>query len=284
MLRRFFIPAASSLRMPPSRPRASAHNHGDGGYVMPAEASPRSWLARVRFRRVIRTLCYLVFVPVLICYVLLILAFAHAFAHLEERHIKSCFAEGFVNAHWPDWIGCAIAAHESLAAGLISSAVAVLGAVIAVDAVWQQIKNNRQKIQDGEVRRDKLARQRLELERANIQRVVGYYSRLLQPFNEAQGTDDNAYIKGLNRLARSGNLTQFYGTLPSELRPIVRDAYERLHQLNVAVNNFQKKVGEPDLTDPSEINESVRTMVEKLRDRCSQAQKELAARETPAES
>ena len=260
---------------------------------MPAEASPRSWtkpLPRVR-RHVIRTLFYLVFVPGLICYVVFILAFAHAFAHLKDHNITSCFAEGFGKAQWPGWIGCAIAAHESLAAGLISSAVAILGAVIAADAVWQQIKHtrqqikdNRQKIQDGDDRRDLLAKQRLELERTNIQRVVGYYSRLLQPFDEAQGTDDNAYMKSLNRLARSGNLTQFYGSLPSELRPVVRDAYERLKQLNVAVNNFQKKVGEPDLTDPSEINESVRTMVEKLRERCSHAQKELAARQTAAES
>ena len=53
-----------------------------------------------------------------------ILAFAHTFAHLEEG--KRCFPTGFLHAQWPKWIGCAIATHEGLAAGLIGAAGALL--------------------------------------------------------------------------------------------------------------------------------------------------------------
>src|SRR5262245_28140082 len=51
-----------------------------------------------------------------------ILAFADLYA---EGPNKSCFTAGFWHSQWPKWIGCAIAAHENLAAGLISWAVAL---------------------------------------------------------------------------------------------------------------------------------------------------------------
>jgi hypothetical protein len=48
----------------------------------------------VRLRHIIRTSFYLIFVPLLICYVVFILAFAHAFAQVDEQH-TSCFKDGY---------------------------------------------------------------------------------------------------------------------------------------------------------------------------------------------
>jgi hypothetical protein len=54
-----------------------------------------------------------------------------------SRLSKRCF-ENFGTAQWPKWIGCAMAAHESLAAGLIGAGGALLAAWLAYSAVQQQ--------------------------------------------------------------------------------------------------------------------------------------------------
>jgi hypothetical protein len=219
--------------------------------------------------------------------VIIILAFVHASAHDARTH---CFAPGlagFEHAQWPKWIGCAIAAHESFAAGLFGSATALGAVLIALE----QIKDARRKSQAAEERRERREqdrekreqlrelreRAREQLELANIKRVVDYYCRLLQPFDAAQGSDDVKYINGLHNLANAGNLTLFFGSLPAELRHPVRDAFERLRHYNHVLEKLEKGGG----FDPkarSQINGNIHSMVMKIYERRDEAQECLANR------
>jgi anti-sigma factor RsiW len=71
--------------------------------------------------------------------VILILAFAHAGALQATPDLsKRCF-ETFGTAQWPKWIGCAMAAHETLAAGLVGAAGALFAAWLAYSAVQRQL-------------------------------------------------------------------------------------------------------------------------------------------------
>src|SRR5262249_24884867 len=134
-----------------------------------------------------------------------------------------------------------------------------------------------------EQRREKREQLREQLELKNIRRVVEYYSRLLRPFDEAPETDEIKYINGLNKLAQTGNLTAFYGPLPADLRQFVRDACNRLIKLKIALDNLDKKGrGGSDTVSRGEINENIRTMVMKIRERREAALDELSNRETAA--
>jgi hypothetical protein len=50
-----------------------------------------------------------------------------------------CLPLGFFHAQWPKWIWCSFGSHESLAAGLLGAAGALVAAAIAAYAVWRQI-------------------------------------------------------------------------------------------------------------------------------------------------
>ena len=63
-----------------------------------------------------------------------------------------CF-DSFWTAQWPKWIGCAMAAHESLAAGLIGLWAAILAAWLAFSGyglaysgIQMQIEEDRRKV------------------------------------------------------------------------------------------------------------------------------------------
>ncbi len=200
-----------------------------------------------------------------------ILGFAHAFAHLEES--KRCFPAGFVHAQWPKWIGCAMAEHQDLAAGLIGGAGALLAAFIAADAVWQQINDARQQVHLADRRRELL-------ELYNLRRVVEYYSRVLRPFDEAPGADDVKYVHGLITLYKTGNLVAFFGSLPPEYQSLVRDAWERLSNLNYRLNEAQKigMGGTQDIKSRTEINRNIGSVVTNMREDRGRAQAELDTR------
>ncbi|NEU95745.1 hypothetical protein [Bradyrhizobium uaiense] len=180
-----------------------------------------------------RLLFGLIVFLVILSAIVAIVGFVQAFAHLDES--KRCFSSGFAHAQWPKWIGCAVAAHESLSAGLIGAAGALFAAIIAADAVWQQIADARRQMRLADQRRE-----RFEL--YNLRRVVDYYSRLLKPFDEAPGTEDIKHVHGLNTLHKTGNLVAFFGSadLPSEYQGIVRETWERLSSLNSALDEVQK--------------------------------------------
>jgi hypothetical protein len=161
-----------------------------------------------------------------------------------------------------------------LAGGLIGAAGALLAAIIAADAVWQQIMDARQQVQITDQRRE-----RLEL--YNLRRVVEYYSRLLRPFDEAPGADDIKYVHGLNTLYKTGNLVAFFGSasLPSEYQGIVREVWERLSSLNSVLDELQK-LPVPDSKSRAEINNNIRDVVANVRDHRNLARSELDSRTT----
>jgi hypothetical protein len=64
-----------------------------------------------------------------------------ALTYLYSGHAtEKCFPSGFLHAQWPKWIWCTFAAHESLTAGLLSAAGALIAACIAAYAVWLQLR------------------------------------------------------------------------------------------------------------------------------------------------
>lgn len=69
--------------------------------------------------------------------VISLLGFAHAFSNSTR-----CF-ETFAGTQWPKWIGCAMAAHENLAGGLIGLAGAIFAAWLAYSGAQDQLAHVR---------------------------------------------------------------------------------------------------------------------------------------------
>jgi hypothetical protein len=172
-----------------------------------------------------------------------VLGFAHAFARIEEG--KRCFA-GLMHAQWPKWVGCAMAAHENLAGGLIAGAGALIAALIAADAVWQQIQDARSQVAIAEQRRQ-------YLESFSLVRALHYYSGLIHFFEVAEGPYHLKYINGLDAIYKSGNLVPFFGSLPAEHQNLTRDAWERLSNLNNALTRSRESSTD-DAASTSAIN------------------------------
>jgi hypothetical protein len=80
-------------------------------------------------------------------FAVLALAFAHAWDSVLPNAAprEKCF-ETFGTAQWPKWIGCAMAAHESLAAGLIGMGAAIFAAWVAYSGIQMQIEEDRWKV------------------------------------------------------------------------------------------------------------------------------------------
>jgi hypothetical protein len=74
----------------------------------------------------------------LVTIIVVALGFAHSWAP-REPNAAYCFPN-FAKSQFPKWLGCAMAAHENLAGGLIAAAGALLAAWIAWHAVMRQIK------------------------------------------------------------------------------------------------------------------------------------------------
>jgi hypothetical protein len=79
-----------------------------------------------------------VFAVLLLCVAAAILAFAHGYANLPEG--QRCAAS-------VGWLGCAMAAHESLAGGLLGSVAVLIAALVAYEAIQQQIARDREAVQ-----------------------------------------------------------------------------------------------------------------------------------------
>ena len=75
----------------------------------------------------------------LVAVVILLLAFAHAWVPSPTNggHVR-CY-DNFLHAKWPMWLGCVIAAYETLAGGLIAAAAALFGAWLAFSGLKEQI-------------------------------------------------------------------------------------------------------------------------------------------------
>lgn len=78
----------------------------------------------------------------LIAVVTTALGFAHAWFVPKDADAPRCF-ETFATSQFPKWLGCAMAAHENLAGGLIGAAGALFAAWIAFTTVQGQIEEGR---------------------------------------------------------------------------------------------------------------------------------------------
>jgi hypothetical protein len=67
-----------------------------------------------------------------------LLAFAETYGHVNGD--GRCF-DTICGAQFPKWVGCVIAAHEGLAAGLIGFAGAIIAAWLAYSGVQDQLRN-----------------------------------------------------------------------------------------------------------------------------------------------
>lgn len=79
--------------------------------------------------------------------VISLLAFAHTYAPIKSD--ARCF-ETVLNAQFPKWVGCAMAAHEGLAGGLIGFAGAIFAAWLAYSAVQDQLRNANEQLRAAE--------------------------------------------------------------------------------------------------------------------------------------
>jgi hypothetical protein len=243
---------------------------------MSSPAAPGIWVSlhfRAQLRRIFNIILLIAkFVALPLLYVIGVLAFVDAFTTGEKR----CFAKGLV---LPNWIACAIANHESLTTGLIGSAAGLCAVFIAL-----------RKFRLAEERREQSERRREKLEQDAIRRVVGYYSRLLEPFDEPSGTDDINYVDRLNSFFATGKFWHIsFASVPVEYRPDARHVWGRLKALNraqnlKALNRAQKKSGTDGGFDSKQMNENIREVVLDMRGYLDCAQKDLVDRETPVEA
>lgn len=82
----------------------------------------------------------------LIAVVIGVLGFAHAWYLPKEADAPHCFAT-FATSQFPKWLGCAMAAHENLAGGLIGAAGALFAAWIAFTTVQRQMEEEAARFQ-----------------------------------------------------------------------------------------------------------------------------------------
>ena len=58
------------------------------------------------------------------------------------------WAPSIWQSRWPKYIGCAAAAHEGLAGGLVGAAGALFAAWLAFDAIQEQLGQERERVRD----------------------------------------------------------------------------------------------------------------------------------------
>jgi hypothetical protein len=131
------------------------------------------WVARHRWQ--------IVLFAGLLGLAVLILAFAHAWdtALPYAAPRAKCF-ETFWGAPWPKWIGCAMAAHESLAAGLIGLWAAILAASLAYSAIQTQIAEERRNVQTQIAEERRNIEMQIAEERRNVQTQITEERRNIQ--------------------------------------------------------------------------------------------------------
>jgi len=222
-----------------------------------------SALSRVQLRWTLKIILLLArFIVLPVVSVVGVLAFVDTFATGDKR----CFVTGVLLTQWPSSIACAIAKHESLATGLIGSAATLCAVFLGL-----------RKFQLAEQRREQTERRREKLEQDGIQRVVAYYSRLLEPFDELSGNDDINFADRLDRFFATGKFWHIsFGSVPVEYRADAHHVWVRLK----ALNKVQKKSGVEAGPDLNQINENIREVVIDMRGYLDGAQKDLADRKT----
>jgi hypothetical protein len=146
--------------------------------------------------------------------VILILAFAHAWAPEAAPDLsKRCF-ETFGTAQWPKWIGCAMAVHETLAAGLVGAGGALFAAWLAYSAVQQQFAQQKEE-------RERLQAEAKEAAVTSLKQVVDAAASTLSVIRVALRQDKDLEQKGWlkkDRLSAMAAFTDPLGAMMGQLR------------------------------------------------------------------
>jgi hypothetical protein len=136
----------------------------------------------------------------------LALAFADAWDPNASPRAR-CF-ETFWTAQWPKWIGCAMAAHESLAAGLIGLWAAIFAASLAYSGIKMQIDEDRRNIQmQIEEDRREVADSQIAAKQTAvtaITQVIHAAAMTLYAVTHAQKAQDPQQIARWDRLIKKG--------------------------------------------------------------------------------
>jgi hypothetical protein len=141
-----------------------------------------------------------------------VLAFAHAWAPEASGEFKTarCFVD-IASSQFPKWLGCAMAAHQNLAGGLIGGGGALLAAWIAASIIGEQINDDR--------RRERQARQK------EIKREINALTASRNALEEArdtfwdqwEGMRDRRWpnVEAFVRVGALGKLMPLVGGAPS---------------------------------------------------------------------
>jgi hypothetical protein len=158
----------------------------------------------------------------------LALAFAHAWDSVPPGSAprEKCF-ETFWTAQWPKWVGCAMAAHESLAAGLIGLWAAIFAAWLAYSGIQMQIEENRRGIQmQIEEDRRKTATRQIAAKEAAVMAItqaVHAAAMTLYAVTQAQKARDQQQIAHWDALVDKGAKFIEEGLDHFTVREAVRD-------------------------------------------------------------
>jgi hypothetical protein len=123
------------------------------GSLAPLAAPNKSRDGVPRLRPVVRRrICWALLIGlILVALVVLILVFADSYSVKETT--ERC-SPSFAKSKWPLYLGCAMAAHEGLAGGLLGAAGALFAAWLAFDAIQEQFteERERRKIEQAEAK------------------------------------------------------------------------------------------------------------------------------------
>jgi hypothetical protein len=126
-----------------------------------------------------------------------VLAFTHANSLVAG---EKCFAT-FKSAQWPNWIGCAMAAHENLAGGLVGFGGALFAAWLAFSGTQDQIRETNAANRRTEKLKAKDEAQRLASDIDVLMTAKGYLSKFSSYFPDDQKEFETFdFVKHLNVL------------------------------------------------------------------------------------
>jgi hypothetical protein len=190
----------------------------------------------------------------LLAIVIGLLGFAHAYSDVTTR----CFAH-FAQAQWPKWVGCAMAAHQDLAGGLIGLAGALFAAWLAYSGAQDQLHNTNQQLRAMEKLR---AQERLNTavnELKILSDAKEYLDALVSQFPQPSDSNYAAYnfAEQLTQLYQRAHVyvSESAATAPGEFgRRILKETW-RIRTLaeNVETRIKERKMSFQDLSDEARL-------------------------------
>jgi hypothetical protein len=163
----------------------------------------------------------------------------------DIEHAGKCFAD-ITHSQFPKWLGCAMALHESLAAGLLAAIGALFGAWLAFNAVQDQIgmaKQNERKAAWLKAERDRQEAYR-DIERLNS--AKSFVNYMVQSFPQGEKPFDLARqlltFRRVGRLDVSNaqfasapeDIVSAIAVMMTQLQKIADDLYEETNNLERA--------------------------------------------------